>query len=44
MLRLAGNGYTQRSDIITEEFKDIDKCIDDTILWDDNIEGNFYKV
>ena len=43
-LNSAGDGYTQRSDIITEEFKNIDKCIDDHIVWDDNIEENFHKV
>ena len=43
-LNCAGDGYTQRSDIIMEGMTDLDKCIDDTILWSDSIEQNFYKV
>ena len=27
-----------------EGMTDLDKCIDDTILWSDSIEQNFYKV
>ena len=43
-LNSAGDGYTQRSDIIMEGVTDHDKCIDDSILWTDDIEQNFYKV
>ena len=43
-LNSAGDGYTQRSDLIMEGMTDYDKCIDDTILWSDNIESNFYRV
>ena len=40
----AGDGYTQRMDIIVGDMKDYDHCVDDSILWDDDIESNFYRV
>ena len=40
----AGDGYTHRSDIITAEVPKLRKCIDDSLLFDDNIETNFYRV
>ena len=43
-LNSSGDGYTQRSDIIMEGITDMEKCIDDTLLWTDTIEQNFYKV
>ena len=43
-LNCAGDGYTQRSDLIMEGIKDMARCIDDTIMWTDNIGQNFFKV
>ena len=41
----AGDGYSQRMDkIIGNEFKNSKKCIDDTIIWNDNIQDNFDSV
>ena len=40
----AGDGYTQRMDLITEGTKDFEHCVDDTILWDNSIEQNFFRV
>ena len=40
----AGDGYTQRMDIITAGTKDYEHCVDDTILWDDTVEQNFFRV
>ena len=40
----AGDGYTQRSDIITAEVPRLRKCVDDSLLYDDNIEANFFRV
>ena len=40
----AGDGYTHRMDLITEGFSNFDHCVDDTILWDDSIEENFFRV
>ena len=43
-LNSAGDGYTYRSDIVTQGIDNIDKCIDDAILYDDDIAQNFFKV
>ena len=43
-LNSSGDGYTQRSDIVMENITDMEKCIDDSLLWTDSIEQNFYKV
>ena len=40
----AGDGYTQRMDLIVEGTQNFDNCVDDSILWDDDIEKNFYSV
>ena len=40
----AGDGYTDRTDRITAEFSDVKKCVDDSILWSQSIEENFFKV
>ena len=40
----AGDGYTDRTDRITSEFKDVKKCVDDSVLWSSTIEENFFKV
>ena len=40
----AGDGYTQRMDLIVQGTQDYDHCVDDSILWDDTIESSFYRV
>ena len=40
----AGDGYTQRLDLIVEGIKKYDHCVDDSILWDDDINENFFRV
>ena len=40
----AGDGYTQRMDLIVEGTKKFDHCVDDSILWDGSIEENFFRV
>ena len=40
----AGDGYTQRMDLIVDDIDDYEHCVDDSILWDDNIEDNFKRV
>ena len=40
----AGDGYTQRMDILVGDTPDYDHCVDDSIMWDDSIEENFYRV
>ena len=40
----AGDGYTQRRSEILDGFTDSKTCVDDSIIYDDNIEQNFYRV
>ena len=40
----AGDGYTQRMDLITGDLADCERCVDDSLLWDDDIEANFHRV
>ena len=40
----AGDGYTQRLDQIVQGTPNFDHCVDDSILWDEDIETNFYSV
>ena len=40
----AGDGYTQRMDLIVGDLVDSERCVDDSVLWDDSIETNFFRV
>lgn len=40
----AGDAYTARFDRILEGWTDYKKCIDDTCLFDDSIETNFFRT
>ena len=40
----AGDAYTQRKSEMMEGFENQKTCVDDTILYDDTIEQNFYRV
>ena len=40
----AGDGYTQRMDKIVKGTPKFDHCVDDSILWNDTIESNFFQV
>ena len=40
----AGDGYCQRYNEITRDFKDMKRCVDDTCLWETMIEGNFWRT
>ena len=37
----AGDSYTQRSDDIIGDFENHVKCVDDSMIWGDDIEANF---
>ena len=37
----AGDGYTHRKAEIMADFKNVKKCVDDSLLYDDNMEDNF---
>ena len=39
----SGDGYTQRFDSIITDFKNKVKCIDDTLMWEKDIEQAFYQ-
>ena len=43
-LLCAGDGYTQRMDLIVGDMQDYEHCVDDSILWDNDIETNFFRV
>ena len=40
----AQDAYNHRFDLITREFKNKKRCVDDTILWGDTVEENFFKT
>ena len=40
----AGDGYTHRKAEIMADFKNVKNCVDDSLLYDDTIEENFYRV
>ena len=40
----SGDGYTRRYDEITSDFKNKTKCIDDALLWDTGIKGNYLQT
>ena len=40
----AGDAYSHRMDLIVEDTPRLKKCIDDSLLYDTDIETNFYRV
>ena len=40
----AGDGYCQRYDLITRDVKQSTRCVDDTCLWEDSVEENFFST
>ena len=40
----SGDGYTRRLDEIISDVPNMTKCIDDTLLWEDNIEASFFQA
>ena len=38
------DGYTHRFSLTTQEIEDKVTIVDDTLLWDDKVEKNFYHV
>ena len=40
----SGDGYSRRFDEIVSDFPKKTKCIDDTLLWADNMEESFYQA
>lgn len=40
----SGDGYTRRYDEITSSIPNKTKCVDDTLLWSDNIKESFFQA
>ena len=40
----SGDVYTQRFDEITKDFTNVSRCIDDSLLWDEDIESAFWRT
>ena len=40
----ATDGYTERYDFITKDISRMERCVDDTVLWDTTIEENFHST
>ena len=40
----SGDAFNARYDKIVADFKNKTKCIDDTLLWSDNLEESFYRT
>ena len=40
----ATDGYTDRFDFITRDIDNLERCVDDAVLWDDDITGNFFRT
>ena len=40
----SGDAYTRRFDDITHEFERVSRCVDDSLLWDYDIEGAFWHT
>ena len=40
----AQDAYNHRFDLITRDFKNKKRCVDDTILWGDTVEENFFRT
>ena len=42
--RASGDGYTARYDEITKDVTNCKRCVDDTLLYENSIEDNFFKT
>jgi len=40
----SGAGYTRRLDEIVTNVNNLTKCVDDSLLWEDNIEASFFQA
>ena len=41
---LADDAYTERFDTIISGVRNKTKCVDDSLLWSDSVESNFFDV
>ena len=40
----AGDGYNRRFDAVLEDFSDKERCVDDTIFWDADLEKHWWRT
>jgi len=40
----SGDAYTRRFDDITSGFDRVNRCVDDSLLWDDDVQGAFWHT
>ena len=40
----AGDRYNSRFDAILEDFRDKERCVDDTIFWDADLEKHWWRT
>ena len=40
----ARDSYNRRFDAILEDFRDKERCVDDTVFWDNNLEGHWWRT
>ena len=43
-LKPSGDGFTDRMDALYADFERSRRCVDDTLLYDDTIEAQFYRT
>merc|ERR1712015_148308 len=43
-MNFSGDAYTRRFDDITSEFERVSRCVDDSLLWNDDVEGSFWHA
>ena len=42
--KASGDGYTHRYDDVISDIQRKTKCVDDTVLWDESIEGHWWRM
>ena len=40
----AGDRYNRRFDAVLEDFKDKERCVDDTVFWDTDLERHWWRT
>ena len=41
---VSGDGFNERYDAITSDFKRKERCVDDTVMWANNVEDSFLQM
>ena len=40
----AGDGYNRHFDAVLQDFQRKERCVDDTVFWDEDLEGHWLRV